>query len=196
MVDLSETSSRVQAARAVGRCYGALFFSIFGGAWVLLGVYAFARLNRLAAFAIVGVIAMLVVIGSRLQRRGKEAGKDAYPEEERRKNDRVFGIVNAVQWSLVFLVFRFFPRLGYQDFTFPAVALIVGLHFFSMPKLYRSRANLVTGASIVLWTLVCCLLFKGDRRIGVVALGTGGVLWMSAGWALSTASQLLRLAGL
>jgi hypothetical protein len=162
----------------------------------LLAAYAFGRLNKLWAALIALAIALFVIQALRMQRRGTEAAKDAVPEEERRRNGRLFGIVNAVQWIAVFLVFQIFPRVGYPDLAFPAVALIVGLHFFAMPPLYRHRANLVTGAGLVVWAIACPLLWSGDRMIGLAAAGSGIILWASAVSALNTAGRLLRSAGL
>jgi hypothetical protein len=73
---------------------------------------------------------------------------------------------------------------------------VVGLHFYPMPPLYRHRANGVTGAGIVIWAIPCPRLFEGDPMIGYLALGLGLMLWAESGWALKTASQLLRAAGL
>jgi hypothetical protein len=64
-----------------------------------------------------------------------------------------------------------------------------------MPPLFRHRANLVTGAVMVVWAIVCPLLFHGDRMIGFVAGGAGVALWVSAVWALNTARKLLGSAG-
>lgn len=184
------------AARAVSRCYGALFFAVFGGAWLLLAAYAFGRLSKVEG-GLIGAVVLLFIIGAmRLQRRGKDAGKDAVPAKEQSRNDRIFGVVNAVTWITVFLVFLIFPRIGHEDLAIPAVALIVGLHFFPMPPLYRHTANLVAGACIAVWSIVCPMFFQGDRMIGFVAAGAGVALWVSAAWALKTAAQLLRSAGL
>ena len=187
------------AARAVGRCYGAMFFAVFGGAWLLLAAYAFGRLSTPVAGLITFVTVLFVIAAVRLQRRGehgKDAGENAIPDAEQKRNDRIFGIVNAVTWIAVFLVFLIFPRIGHEDLAIPAVALIVGLHFFPMPPLYRHPANLVTGACISVWAVTCPLLFHGDSMIGFVAAGAGLVLWASASWALGTARRLLASAGL
>ena len=189
-------AGNLDAARAVSRCYGALFFAVFGGAWLLLAAYAFGRLSKFEGGMIAAVVVLFVIAAMLLLRRGKDAGKDAVPAEEQRRNDRIFGIVNAVTWVTVFLVFVIFPRIGHEDLAIPAVALIVGLHFFPMPPLYRHTANLVTGACIAVWAVVCPLLFQGDRMIGFVAAGAGLALWVSAAWALKTAVQLLRSASL
>lgn len=196
MIAGTGTTGNVAAARAVGRCYGALFFSVFGGAWLLLAAYAFGRLSLIWAGLIAAAIILFVIAAIRLQRRGNDAGRDAFPEEEKRRNDRSFGIINAVTWIAVFLVFQILPRLGHADLAIPAVVLIVGLHFFPMPPLYRHRANLVTGACLVIWAVLCPLLFNGDRMIGFAALGAGLILWAAALWALKTAGRLLRSAGL
>jgi hypothetical protein len=37
---------------------------------------------------------------------------------------------------------------------------------------------------------------SGDLKIGFAAAGAGLTLWVAAGWALKTGSQLLRSAGL
>jgi hypothetical protein len=100
-----------------------------------------------------------------------------------------------VTWISVFLVFQILPRLGLAELIFPAVVLIVGLHFFPVPPLFRHRANLVTGAVMVVWAILCPLLFHGDRMIGFVGAGAGVALWVSAVWALNTARKLLGSAG-
>ena len=184
------------ASRAVSRCYGALIFRVFGAAWIVLALYAFGWLSIGAGAIIAGLVALYAFVALRTRGRGKGAGKDAFPADEQRRNDRAFGWVNAVTWVSVFLVFQILPRVGHPDLAIPAVAIIVGLHFFPMPPLYRHRANLVTGALIVLWTILCIFASRGDTRIGCVAAGTGMILWMSAAWALRTADTLLRSAGL
>jgi len=196
MIAKAGATGNADAARAVGRCHGALFFSVFGGAWLLLAAYAFGQLSKLAACLIAAAVVLLVIPAMRLQRRGRDAGKDAFPEGEQRRNDRIFGIVNAVTWIAVFLVFQILPRLGHEDLAIPVVVLIVGLHFFPMPPLYRHRANLVTGACMAAWGILCPQLFHGDRLIGFAAIGAGLALWAAAAWALKTASQLLISAGL
>jgi uncharacterized membrane protein YccF (DUF307 family) len=107
-----------------------LFFAFFGGAWCALGVYALGRFDLLAALLIVAAIAGIVTAAVRLRRRGKAAAKNAYPAAERQLNDRRFGIVNAVTWLLVAVLFQVMPLIGYQQLLFPAIAVVVGLHFF------------------------------------------------------------------
>jgi hypothetical protein len=193
---MSDNVTRVRSReteRAMGRCVAALIFAVFGGLWLVLAAYAFARLDRIHIVAIVAGVGIVVITAMRLQQRGKKIG-GAPPEDERKKrDDRIFGIVNAVQGLAILLDFLLLPKAGYNEFTVPVAALIVGGHFFALPPLYRHRANLVTGVFLVSWTIVCLLLLRGDRMIGWVALGAGIIVWGSAAWALRAASRLLRL---
>ena len=169
---------------------------LFWGSLVRARCLRFRGLTGLEIVAIAAALTVLVSQAIRLLRRGKDAAKNAFPAEEQKRNDQIFGIVNAVTWVSVFLVFQIFPRFGLGELTVPAVVLIVGLHFFPMPPLFRHRSNLVTGAVMAIWAIFCAVVFHGDRMIGFAAAGAGVALWVSAIWALKTTTQLLRSAGL
>lgn len=181
-----------QARRAVSRCYGAMFFAVFGGVWMVFANLALARMSARAAVLIAIAVVCLLWPAFRIQRRAKPAAENAYPAAEKQRNDRAFGLVNAVTWSVAFLMFLIFPRIGWRDLTFTALAIIVGLHFFPMPPLYRHRANVVTGVCMIVWAVAVTMLFQGDERTGLICLGSGLILWMSAVWALLAARRLLQ----
>ena len=185
-----------EAARAVGRCFGALFFSVFGGLWLLLSCYAFGHLDGVRISLIAAAVLLFVRLAVRLERRGKEAGTGAFSREQRVRDDRLFGMLNAVQGLAIFLDLLLLPRTRYGQFAIPVAALIVGLHFFALPRLYRHRANVVTGCLLTSWAIGCALLGRGDAMIAWTALGAGVILWGSAAWALRTAARLLQAAGL
>ena len=185
------TASR-PAAKAVGRCYGAIFFLAFGGVWFLLSDYAWGHLKRSGALAIAGMVCSLIAVVLRVQARGKVAAQGAYSEEEERRNYRHFGIVNSVTWISVFLAFQIMPRLGHKELSIPVAEMIVGLHFFFMPPLYRHTANQVLGGFLVAWGIACPLLWQGNPMVGYLAFGAGAALWLSAAWAVKTARDLLN----
>jgi uncharacterized membrane protein YccF (DUF307 family) len=183
-----------ESARAVGRCSGAMFFLVFGGVWFLLAGYAWRILNRTIALSIAAAVVVLVVAVFRLQRSGQAAALNAGPEQDRQSSDRRFALVNAVTWISVFLAFQLMPRLGHMELSIPVALAIIGLHSFAMPPLYQHRANLVLGAFLVLWGVVCPLCWHGDPMIGYLALGAGTALWLSAAVAVKTAAELLQSA--
>lgn len=184
---------RRNAARAEGRCVGALIFSTFGGVWLLLSLAYFGALRAPISIAVLGVVLVFAGIAWTQMRRAKPLAANAYPEEERSRNDRAFFIVNGVTYGLVFLLFTLLPPLGLSNYVFPGFVALVGLHFFPMPPLYRHRANLVTGGFMVIWSVFCAVYFSNDRHriVGFVTLGAGLALWASSVWALLTAQRLL-----
>ncbi len=90
---------------------------------------------------------------------------DAALDARKRSDDRRFWVINIVTYTAVFLLFPILSALKLQDYILPGFVASVGLHFFPMPPLYQHTANLLTGACLVVWPVVCVVLFKpdGDR---------------------------------
>ncbi len=183
--------------RAAGRCVGALFFTIFGGCWLLLACAYAKRFDAVPVCSIAAVAILLATGALRLRSRAARVVEPSLPKEGKRRDDRVFGAINAVTYTAVFLLFLILPRFGLQNYIFPGFVLLVGLHFFPMPPFYQHGANLVTGGFMVVWAVVCAVAFRadGNRMAAFVAGGAGVALWLSAGWALRTAGALLARAG-
>ena len=185
------------AARAVGRCTGTLFFSIFGGCWLLVSSYWFHCFSLQLCLVDAVVVTGFVVTALRLNRRGEAAAKDAYPEAERKYNDRLFGIINAVMYVLVFLLFLVTPIRFIQ---------------LCLSRLHRThRTALLSYASALPTSIQLChrcfscsmgidlcggLQHDGNIMAAFVTLGAGVTLWLNALWALSTARGLLTSEGL
>jgi len=192
-----ETASlaRIQAARGVGRCYGAMFFVVFGSMWLLLGIYASGHFSAALA-APVGVTAVAVALfARRMRKRGATLAEGAYEAEDRKKNARAFGILNGVQWVLVGAIFLTLPRFGRSDLAVAAATFVIGMHFFFMPPHFRHAANAVTGAALVAVAVTSVVFATGDATIAWAGIGCGCVLWCSALWALKTANALLPTGG-
>ena len=180
------------AGRASGRCTGALLFCGFGSVWLTLALYAFSRLHWPAFLGIVALFALLATFALRLSRRLQPAAAREPPHPRRKQDDRTFLWINLGQGIAIFLLFFTLPRLGHQEIAVPAAVIVVGLHFLIMPPLYRSPSNLVLGVAMVVWGLLCLVVFRGDRMIAFAALGAGLMLWTQAGWALRTAHSIAR----
>ena len=181
-------------AVAEGRCTGALFFSVFGGAWFLLALAYSRHFRWYTALAVVAGVLAFVAIAVHLRRLVGEGAKNAYPDAEKKANDNQFFLINGVTYALVFLLFAILPKVHASNYVFPAFVFLVGLHFLPMPPLYRHRSNTVAGLTMMTWAVVCVLLFHGNGELEAawVTLGAGLALWASAAWALRTANELVR----
>ena len=177
------------------RATGALFFSVFGGAWLVLWLAATQRATTANGLPIGFTLLALVFTGSWVLRRTKHVlaqTPGTVAAAPARREGRLFGIVNAVQWGAVFLAGWLLPRLGLSLYFTPVVALIVGLHFFPLARLFRYRGHYLTGGALLLWALGCLLVVPPPEWQGRVALGTGVILWLSAGYSLGRTVWMLR----
>jgi len=180
--------------RAHGRCTGALIFSVFGGCWFLLSCAYFQQFRLMKIVPICIASGLLALAASRLQHARPVAVLEGTLKRQKEADDRTFGIINAVTYSAVFLLFLILPRLGLQNYIFPGFVALVGFHFFPMPPLYRHTANVVTGALMIVWAIFCVVVFRadGNREAAYVTFGAGIALWSSSAWALLTAKRLFQ----
>jgi len=73
------------------------------------------------------------------------------------------------------------------------IALVVGLHFLPLAKIFRAPIYYATGMLIPLWCVASFLLFRGPAIDVAAAIGTGIVLWLTSAYGLIRARTLLAL---
>lgn len=180
------TSSSIESTLA-GRAIGAMFFSIFGGAW--LGLWSYQVFDGKPAFlwAIAAATAVLAGFAYGRWRRYRHARAAAADSPLRRKASRMFNIVNAVQWAAILMAGQALPYFGLSRWLFPTVIFIVGLHFLPLAHSFRSRAHYVTGTALVLLAAIYPWLAPAGPSDPAGCLGAGLILWSSALWALAAA---------
>lgn len=182
-------SESYSLARVRERSIGILFFSIFGGLWLLIGFLAFGLLTHWTEFLVFALTLALIATACWLL---KAVPRGFQPDPQRERDGRMFAWVNAAQGIAIFLVFQFTHYIHRPNAAFDLTVLIVGLHMFALPRSYRIASNLITGALLVLASVLCPILFRGDTMVGAVTLCAGLTLWCSAVWKLRTAVVLLR----
>ena len=183
------------ANQLTGRAIGALFLAAFGSAWLAFGFAAIQRLHPATATLVgLGLLA-LVLTGSWVLRHAKRLpapAPDLANTRREQRERRVFGVVNAVQWGAIFFAGWLLPRLGLTAYFMPAIAAIVGLHFFPLARLFHYPVHYVTGGALLVCVLGCLLLLPRPEWQACVALGAGIILWLSASYSLVQAVRVLR----
>jgi len=179
----------IQTANQLGgRGIGAIFFSAFGAVWLLLALYARQQFGIAAVSGVVAVTLLLVLASLRLIREAKHWPR--VPDDP--AMGRAFGWINAIQWIAICAVAVSFAKLHIDAYVMNAIAGIVGLHMFPLGRLFRYPMHYLTGILLVTWAGASIFLVPAEQLQGVACLGTGAILWLSAGITLTVAFQAAR----
>jgi len=167
-------------ARRARRAIGAMFFTVFGGAWCALWVaYSFAHPVPVYFAVFVLTLALLVHVLSVFKAHKAALAQDAGSPEEARRARR-FNIINGGQWAVIAVLGNALARAGHGDLVVPMAMFVIGLHFLPLARLYGYRPHYVTGAALMLVAVLSPVL----GAIGYLLAGL--ILWASAGWAVSS----------
>jgi hypothetical protein len=166
-----------------GMATGAIFMSIFGALWLLFGMQALDVLDT--GRGVLTISAALLMLGSaawvmRAARRFPEEPTDPAV-------GRLFGWINAVQWGACFAYYWVLAWLHREEYFVTGIALVVGLHFLPLARLFRRPASYATGGIMVCWTLAALAYAPAKYLQGVTAIGAGAILWQATATALAVA---------
>jgi hypothetical protein len=180
--------SILTANRLQGCAIGAMIFSGFGACWLTLALAVRQWLTALTLAGILLVAAGLLLLGLRLFREARRFPR--VPDDPRIA--RIFHLVNAGQWVVIFLAARLLSHLHLDAWTVPMIAGVVGLHLFPLAHIFRHPLHYVTGSLMILWALGVSIFGPAEHIPSGTAMGAGIILWSSAAVTLAYA---LRIAG-
>jgi hypothetical protein len=75
-------------------------------------------------------------------------------------------------------------RLHRADLATDWCAMVVGLHFLPLAKIFRAPHFFIIGVLMTLWCALCWVLFRSNALVISVSLETGILLWSSCVFAL------------
>jgi Family of unknown function (DUF7010) len=179
---------------AGGIASGVFFMALFGALWGLMSAGYLSGGVQIAAFVLVGVVTLgLVAAGTAILRHAKSLPDSPSPGEAAQDNhiSTYFGIIFGVEFGLIAVVAIWLSRIQAAAFIPPAIALIVGIHFFPLARLFRVPGYWITGAllcALALAALVGLLLglpldgTSPDHWSLFVGMGATLVLWITGGY--------------
>jgi hypothetical protein len=172
----------VQAQVVLGLGRGGLIGTLFGACWLSWGLSAANEFTLPIGVLVWAAEAFLAACAVYFIRRGRSLRKK-YPmldQSTARKMNRQFSIIFIVEFAGIgFVVFSSFA-LHRPDLTADWIAIVVGLHFLPLGKLFHYPVYSAAGIAIVLWCFLCWILFRGNSLTAWAATGTGIVLWATS----------------
>jgi hypothetical protein len=112
---------------------------------------------------------------------------------EGKRSGMWFGIIFGVEGLLIFIAINIVTNFGHANLVIPVIALVVGLHFYPMAKLFRRTIDyyLATWTTLIAIVGIILVLKKtyADAHVyAFVAIGTAiatscyGLYMMYSGW--------------
>jgi MFS family permease len=176
------TTALVPAGAHQGRAIGALVMTAFGAIWMISGATALSLLNWeiwLIVAILTGLLCVAALLELQAARRIPTTPATASQSKSIQTRRRRFGIVLAFEWVPIFLVAFVLGRIGHPDFILPAIAVIVGLHFIPLARLFNCPLYYWTGISFVLVAIGSFAIDPLAIRQAITCLGCGLALWLT-----------------
>ena len=152
---------------------GALVLNLFAALWATLALHQLgAPAWQLAAPAIVSAVLILWAFSRR---------QPAYSPAMRKRITRTVIWSSAAEGILIFAAVNALHNFGRDDLTVPAIAAIVGAHFYPMSIGIKVPLYALTGTAMLALAAACAwLLPAGAERDAVVGGGCALILWLTA----------------
>jgi hypothetical protein len=189
-------------ARAIARtvrnpeAFGTIVGAVFAVPWMASGVGSLGHVWATWLTVVAIAISLTLVIASIHQ-----ASKGAHIEWETSSNEdfdgRAYGIAVAFMVVAIPVVAAVLRRGGLEMYTMPAVAFIVGVHFFGLVRAFGSRLFWWIGGAMCALAVVAVLILPPTfawhdgnslRQVNVwnlvVGVGCASIMWISGTYSL------------
>lgn len=157
------------------RAKGAMFFAIFGTAWLALWNQRAMQGNWLGYLLIAACGLALLVLAMLRQRQYQAFAPGDNPAS--RKLARVFHLINAAQWVIILVAGNVLANLGYADWVVPVAMLVIGLHFLPLSRLFNAPGHFWLGLLMSLFAIAYPFLLSGGPADPYGCMGAGLLLW-------------------
>ena len=157
------------------RSLGSIILSIFGAIWWIAGGVG-CDWPLILAYVIPFITTLVLVVTALRSPEHTEPESD----QNGRRLGRLVGIASSVEGVAILVAVNVLANTGTQEYTAPAIAIIVGLHF--LPLARWLPAKLYYGTSVVLIGLgVVGIWISGALlRLEVVCSGSAISLWATS----------------
>ncbi|MGB6943678.1 MAG: hypothetical protein WBE37_14860 [Bryobacteraceae bacterium] len=189
----SSPSSSFQAEGVIGTGRGALIVGMFGAGWFGWGLGEAKAFNGFVGPVFGFIELFLLACSIYVIRKGSLLRKQypPVPASTRRAIRKSFLLVVLIEVLALVLVSILAYRIRRPDLAPDGFAMVVGLHFLPLAKIFRAPLLGVIGILITVWCLLCSALFRMDALVISVTIGTGILLWAASVSALLRARKIV-----
>jgi len=164
-----------------GMIGGAIILTLFAAFWSIIALANWvARPSWTIPAAILATIALLAMSASRISAtRGIESLDDPIAEAQGKRAGMLFGIIFSVEGVIIFLCSIVLANEHLEIWIPIGIALIVGVHFLPLARVFEVPLYYGTGVFCVLGVLGCALIGDPGLRLLSAGLTMAVVLWGS-----------------
>jgi hypothetical protein len=186
----------LQAVAVMGNSRGALISEMFGAGWLGLGLGSAKAFNGFVAPAFGFSTLFLFACSMHFIRKGRLLRKQFPVAGTFTQNSilKWFLLVALLEGSAIALVAIFANRLHHADLAADWCAMIVGLHFLPLAKVFRAPQLGLLGILMILWCAASWAFFQSSAIAVSASLGTGILLWGNCIASLFRCRRIVRSA--
>ncbi|MGA9978680.1 MAG: hypothetical protein WBQ08_08600 [Candidatus Sulfotelmatobacter sp.] len=169
-------------AHVRGSVAGAAILTLFGSAWciVALALWPAHPVWSIPAGSVATVVLLALCVMRLTALRNIPSIHDPVAAAKGKRAGMLFGIIFGAESGLIWLCAMLLARLGLSVWIPIAVAVIVGLHFIPLARVFEVPLYYWTGALSVLGMLGCSLIRDAGTRLLCAGLTMAAVLWLTA----------------
>ncbi len=170
-----------QADAVIGAGRGALISAMFGAGWLGWGLGNAKAFNGFVGPTFGFTALFLFACSVYFIRKGRLLSKQCPAAAISRRHSilKWFLLVALIEVLAIALVAILANRLHRADLATVWCAMIVGLHFLPIAKIFRAPQFGVLGILMILWCVVSWVLFQSSAIAISASIGTGILLWGS-----------------
>ncbi|NEU64198.1 hypothetical protein [Paenibacillus sp. ALJ109b] len=152
---------KLPKAAVFGAANGVMFMTFFGALWASIGIIGSHGLGDPWSLVLSGVMTLILLSGAiSLFGKARNINHAVTPEEivQRRNINRKFGLIFGLEGLAIFIASVICNMIDYFEVFFPIMAIIVGIHFFPLARLFRVNFYYGTGATLCIIGVITLFL--------------------------------------
>ncbi|MEK0315945.1 DUF7010 family protein [Cohnella sp. 56] len=162
----------VSKSSVIGAANGVIFMTFFGALWSSIGIVGAHGLGAPWSIIFAAIVTLILLSGAiSLFGKARSLSQTPTPEEreQRKKLNKRFGMIGGLEGLAICVASIVCNSLDKFEFFFPIMAIIVGIHFFPLARLFREK--FYNGTGVVLCVLgVITFFLPADAAVNDVDL--------------------------